>query len=371
MISFVIGALVTVFTFYIALIYSSVTIGLLGFAEAILLVLAFLFLLWYRRKIEADIQIPIAVAEPGEKVRLMLAVRNQSRISCMKIKYQITCENAFIGKSERAWQKGAPVYHGKNEYQQVIYPEYAGNYEFGLKKIKIYDLTGIFCITKKVGRSCNVMIFPEMISVGVHVSEHTRNFFGEAEIYDDFHPGDDPSEIFGVREFRAGDKVQSIHWKLSAKSDDLLVRENSQPKACPLVFLLEPPNSKKKWKKKKGKTKNEEKFLTVVAGVVFSLMDAACPHYVAWYSVSRKDVVRIRIDDEESFYMFLCYYLADGYMAAPQPLSVMYKEKYKRENLLYTMYLDASMHLILNDKEILSLDDKDWKEKMETMELML
>lgn len=371
MISFVIGALVTVFTFYIALIYSSVTIGLLGFVEAILLVLAFLFLLWYRRKIEADIQIPIAVAEPGEKVRLMLAVRNQSRISCMKIKYQITCENAFIGKSERAWQKGAPVYRGKNEYQQVIYPEYAGNYEFGLKKIKIYDLTGIFCITKKVGQSCNVMIFPELISVGVHVSEHTRNFFGEAEIYDDFHPGDDPSEIFGVREFRAGDKMQSIHWKLSAKSDGLLVRENSQPKACPLVFLLEPPNSKKKWKKKKGKTQNEEKFLAVVAGVVFSLMDAACPHYVAWYSVSRKDVVRIRIDDEESFYMFLCYYLADGYVAAPQPLSEMYKEKYKRENLLYTMYLDASMHLILNDKEILSLDDKDWKEKMETMELML
>ena len=224
MISFVIGALVTVFTFYIALIYSSVTIGLLGFAEAILLVLAFLFLLWYRRKIEADIKIPIAVAEPGEKVRLTLAVKNHSRISCMKIKYRIPCENAFIGKSERAWQKGAPVYHGKNEYQQVIYPEYAGNYEFGLKKIKIYDLTGIFCITKKVGRSCNVMIFPELISVGVHVSEHTRNFFGEADVYDDFHPGDDPSEIFGVREFRAGDKMQSIHWKLSAKSDDLLAK---------------------------------------------------------------------------------------------------------------------------------------------------
>ena len=35
------------------------------------------------------------------------------------------------------------------------------------------------------------------------------------------------------------------------------------------------------------------------------------------------------------------------------------------------MYLDASMHLILNDKEIVSLDEKDWKEKMETMELML
>lgn len=87
----------------------------------------------------------------------------------------------------------------------------------------------------------------------MHVSEHTRNFFGEADVYDDFHPGDDPSEIFGVREFRAGDKMQSIHWKLSAKSDDLLVRENSQPKACPLVFLLEPPHMKKEMEKEEGK----------------------------------------------------------------------------------------------------------------------
>ena len=105
MISFVIGALVTVFTFYIALIYASVTIGLLGFAEAILLVLAFLFLLWYRRKIEADIQIPIAVAEPGEKVRLTLAVKNHSRISCMKIKLPVRTlllEKASVpGRRER------------------------------------------------------------------------------------------------------------------------------------------------------------------------------------------------------------------------------------------------------------------------------
>ena len=99
MISFVIGALVTVFTFYIALIYASVTIGLLGFAEAILLVLAFLFLLWYRRKIEADIQIPIAVAEPGEKVRLTLAVKNHSRISCMKSNTELPVRTLLLEKA--------------------------------------------------------------------------------------------------------------------------------------------------------------------------------------------------------------------------------------------------------------------------------
>ena len=53
--------------------------------------------------------------------------------------------------------------------------------------------------------------------------------FGDADVYDDFRPGNDSSEIFDVREFRDGDKIQSIHWKLSAKMQELVVREDSQP----------------------------------------------------------------------------------------------------------------------------------------------
>lgn len=64
--SFLIGTGVTLVTFYIALIYGSITIGLIGFAELVLMLLACLYLLIYCRHITADIRIPLTVAEKGK-----------------------------------------------------------------------------------------------------------------------------------------------------------------------------------------------------------------------------------------------------------------------------------------------------------------
>lgn len=67
--SFLIGTGVTLVTFYIALIYGSIAIGLIGFAELVLMLLACLYLLIYCRHITADIRIPLTVAEKGKKLR--------------------------------------------------------------------------------------------------------------------------------------------------------------------------------------------------------------------------------------------------------------------------------------------------------------
>ncbi|MGN0659797.1 MAG: DUF58 domain-containing protein [Emergencia sp.] len=52
-------------------------------------------------------------------------------------------------------------------------------------------------------------------------------------------PGFDPSEIFAVREYREGDSLRSIHWKLSGKLDDLLVREPGLPVKNSMQLLME------------------------------------------------------------------------------------------------------------------------------------
>ena len=41
--------------------------------------------------------------------------------------------------------------------------------------------------------------------------------------------GMDSQEIFDTRYYRQGDLLKNIHWKLSAKADDLLVKEFSMP----------------------------------------------------------------------------------------------------------------------------------------------
>ena len=42
-------------------------------------------------------------------------------------------------------------------------------------------------------------------------------------------PGNDFSEIYSLRGYEPGDDVKRIHWKLTEKTDEVLVREGSRP----------------------------------------------------------------------------------------------------------------------------------------------
>ena len=59
--------------------------------------------------------------------------------------------------------------------------------------------------------------------------------------------GDDGSEVFEVRAYRDGDPLQRVHWKLTAKTGEMLVREFSLPKREVLLLqvdLYHPPQEK-------------------------------------------------------------------------------------------------------------------------------
>ena len=51
----------------------------------------------------------------------------------------------------------------------------------------------------------------------------------DSDRFSTYKKGDDPSEIFDIREYADGDKIQRIHWKLSSKTGDLMVKEGSLP----------------------------------------------------------------------------------------------------------------------------------------------
>lgn len=41
--------------------------------------------------------------------------------------------------------------------------------------------------------------------------------------------GSDASEMFDIRDYVPGDDIRTIHWKLSGKTDELIVRQASAP----------------------------------------------------------------------------------------------------------------------------------------------
>lgn len=73
-----------------------------------------------------------------------------------------------------------------------------------------------------------VLLEPKLFLPTVTLEENTT-VITEGERYSQRRPGSDPSETFSIREYIPGDPIRQIHWKLSEKSDALLLRELGLP----------------------------------------------------------------------------------------------------------------------------------------------
>ena len=321
---------------------------LFAFSCTMLYLCTFFYLLTAYFFLSAKMKIPISVSDMGSAVTVQVLFRNRWLFPVFHVKLGFEVVNSFEKKKNRTWQNVFRVLPGENQVELSLTLMQAGNYEIRLKKLQIYDLTGFFSVKKKMSSAADIQVMPKLLDIPVFLTQPVKNFFGDSDIYDDEKRGYDHTETFQIRPYVPGDKLQSIHWKLSAKTDELIVKESSLPKACPVVLFL----SYHAGKKKKGSFGT---FLELGASLSFSLVDAGCPHYVVWYEEEFRDITRIRVDDEESFYLFLSCYLKEQGGEASEELSVLYDEKYRTECYLHSLKIDERFMLFKDGEELLAL----------------
>lgn len=365
MLRMLLGVILTGTAFYISVLYKSTSMVVFGYAGAAWMVMSCLFLLWRVRTVRCRVAFPIAIAECGKPLTVRIFLENQSVLPCLRFQCQMEQQNHFLHRKKKKWLQGSFASLGENSYDYTFVAKDYGSYDLRLKKVRVYDLTGLFYVQKKVDSGGCVQVLPQMQEIGVQLTEAVQNFFGDADVYDEFRPGDDHSELFQVRPFRKGDKIQSIHWKLSVKSQELLVKEDSKPKACPVVFLLDYQSGKQR------NAKMANAYLVILSSISFSLMDAGCPHYAAWYSSGSRDVVRVRVDNEESLYVFLSCYLEETFQEQQKDLEEAYREKYRGEPYLFLLHLDEKLRLLKNQEQIMAFGTEGWEETLQRLDIVL
>ena len=68
------------------------------------------------------------------------------------------------------------------------------------------------------------------------VTKNTRDFVTDSDVYYSDVRSDDSTEVYQVREYRPGDRMTRIHWKLSARQDEIMVRYGSRWKKLPSLW---------------------------------------------------------------------------------------------------------------------------------------
>ena len=136
------------------------------------------------------------------------------------------------------------------------------------------------------------------------------------------------------------------------------------------VFLLDmlPQMAGKGRHMRRSREAYAETFLTIAADLVYSMMDAGCPHYVAWQEET--EIKRLRIEDEESVYLFLMQFMECQKETAGS-LRQRYEQQYRCEHPVHRLELTPELFLVLDGQTLADFGGDNWRQKLEEMELVL
>ena len=226
-----------------------------------------------------------------------------------------------------------------------------GNIHMEIGKVWCYDFLGLVAVPLsakywKALKPETMLVLPRICEVPVMVSRQSRDFAGESEDYSKERGGDDPSEVFKIRDYQPGDKLRSIHWKLTAKTDEMMVREQSLPLGCPVDFYLDlyqPAGHHGR----KHETKRDS-YLQIIASISHSLVLEGCRHHVIWFDSQRNDICRYRIEKEENIYEMLFRLGQLPVYHSRKELTELYRQKYHEMPGITTLELDTELVLKLN-----------------------
>lgn len=199
---------------------------------------SFFLLLPAKKHLSCTVRQQSRAVRQGETAVFQLCVRSTSRIPTGQLILRYTCRNTLT--SEHFRQKlRFPVSAGENIIQIPVTSPYCGKLELTIEKAAVCDLFGLF------DRNCAIpqkmlyaLVLPNLPNLQISAASAADAAWDSAE-YDPHHTGNDASEPFEIREYLPGDRLNSIHWKLSEKRGSLMVRQGSLPLPAGPDLLLE------------------------------------------------------------------------------------------------------------------------------------
>lgn len=388
---------------YVAVIYNSR--GFLAlFGAAVLLPPFLLSMLWYsRRRLECVLLFSPCQERDG-RYQVSLLVTNHSPFYLAKIRARIVLNyldpeekyvperkgmSAFFRPKRQTSERQDIV--GKTEYsgqrsrrrrKRTLSFKAAGKagagetvrltgtaecLEFGpwqaeCPALFCYDCLGLFSWKKKVRQKKKVMVFPACYETNIKAGIRTRLFLADGEVYHPQTKGDDPSEVLNLRDYQKGDRLNRIHWKLSARNDTLIVSEMSLPIGCNVVLFLDACTDVMDKERRRV-------YWEIVNTISQGLLQQECFHYLAWYDAAEQRLKRKAVREFEDLTDFWGEIIK--YRMGRQDFSKEYGQEFRGESYVTGIVWNQELELYCNGKFLMKAEPAGVKEQMLELELIV
>ncbi len=123
---------------------------------------------------------------------------------------------------------------GRYRFSDTVSFKYRGKYKIGVGDVYVTDPLGFFCLKSEVDTYEELFVMPRKRYLDRDKSNAPSDLPTDSNL---LVKGIESSESNRIREYRAGDSLKHIHWKLSSKMSELQVNEYN-PNAGKNVYIF-------------------------------------------------------------------------------------------------------------------------------------
>lgn len=335
---------------YLAGVYRSETLMMFVLLMLFLAAVMFVLSLYQPRRIKVKAEVKRAAVVKGSSLPVCLTVMNTSWLPVMRLE-------VFLKEKKKKISCYVPG-KGSAKAQTEVRCDYCGLLEVQVSHIKTYDFLLLFGRKKKISASCETAVLPVgrpmQITAG-HMPSGMEEEEGGVSL-----PGGQPPEIYQIQKYQPGDGMRDIHWKLSARSGELLSKEYSMESRMPIFVFWNTRMAKKL------EAEERDAFWELCFSLCSGLLEAGLKHQAGCWDAVRRQVRVYPITTLEDIGEFMIQLWRNA---------EVFREDYPEEVCLYEMYrheemgelflsLNTNLELFLYDKLMMQFYKEDYEEKI-------
>lgn len=252
------------------------------FLIILLLIVPFsiLYLIIISRNTDFSFFISDEYINKGEEIIFGLKANNKSIFSSLKCSCGIEINNEFLGDSSISKFIFPIIAKNENTNKYIFKTSAIGDVVFVVKKIEISDSFGIAKTIFLFNESMDVVVLPYKDDISDEIKALALENITEND--NENIKGIESSDSFDIREYIPGDRIKDIHWKLSVKKDELLVKERLRISDSKMYIWVDLCNGRKMC----------EEIISVAYGLIYDLLAEGIVVNVLWYD-HHKNTLRI------------------------------------------------------------------------------
>ena len=329
---------------YYFIFYNRRVTLLIFLAVAIFPLISTALLLWSRNKITIELDTEPNVVTKQEDCKVFVWIRNESILPISKLEVNVFYGNSMFARKEAKTLTLSLLGQSSQEIELHLVPEYTGNVQLRIEKITVWEFSRCVKLYKKVNVQNDIIVLPREVKISETLHVGSWNLFENESVLLP-KPGSDQTELLNIREYLEGDRISRIHWKLSNKYDELMIKEYASPLYYYPLFLLDLRRPYKE-----DAMDYMEAIYEAFTSIALWHIEQEQPLEAAFYDVRQNWLMKRVLSTREELYDFLHECYDNSYqLETSQCLRTFYalNESHRYSNVVYfTTELESDLPIL-------------------------